>query len=341
MKSIPVEQAVGLILCHDITEIVPGAFKKAAFRRGHVVRSDDVPHLLRLGKEHLYVWSDQPEGQVHEDEAARRICRAIAGQGVTYGDPVEGRINLAAALHGLFVMDLDYLNALNDIPDVSVAAINTLREVQSGQNLAGTRVIPLCVAEESLAGVESLARERGPLMKVLPFIKHQVGVVTTGSEVYRGRVQDAFTPVLRNKFAAWGSEIAFHTLVPDEPEATVGAIRAALNHGCDLVAVTGGMSVDPDDKTPAAIREVSGQVVTYGTPVFPGAMFMLGYRGDVPIIGLPGCVMYSRASIFDLIAPRLLARQRLTRSDFTRLGHGGFCDQCPDCRYPNCSFGRG
>ena len=238
-------------------------------------------------------------------------------------------------------MDLDYLNALNDIPDVSVAAINTLREVQAGQNLAGTRVIPLCVAEESLAGVESLARERGPLMKVLPFIKHQVGVVTTGSEVYLGRVKDAFTPVLNKKFTAWGSEIVFHSLVPDEPEVTEGAIRAALDQGATMVAVTGGMSVDPDDKTPAAIREVAGQVVTYGTPVFPGAMFMLGYRGDVPIIGLPGCVMYNRASIFDLIAPRLLAGQRLTRRDFTRLGHGGFCEQCSDCHYPNCSFGRG
>jgi molybdenum cofactor synthesis domain-containing protein len=341
MKSIPVEQAVGLILCHDITEIVPGEHKKAAFRRGHVVRQEDVPHLLRLGKENLFVWSDQPEGQVHEDEATRRISRAIAGANINYGEPTEGRINLTSAIQGLFVMDLDYLNALNDIPDVSVAAINTLREVQAGQNLAGTRVIPLCVAEESLAGVESLARERGPLMKVLPFIRHQVGVVTTGSEVYHGRIQDAFTPVLRRKFAAWGSDIAFHTIVPDEPSATVEAIKTALNQGCTLVAVTGGMSVDPDDKTPAAIREVSGEVVTYGTPVFPGAMFMLGYRGGVPVIGLPGCVMYNRASIFDLITPRLLAGQRLTRRDFTRLGHGGFCEMCPDCHYPNCSFGRG
>ncbi len=340
MKSIPVEQAVGLIICHDITEIVPGEHKRAAFRRGHVVRPEDVPHLLRLGKENLFVWSDQPDGQVHEDEAAERIARAVAGRNVSFGRPTEGRINLTADIQGLFIMDLDLLAALNDIPDVSVAAIHTLREVPAGQNLAGTRVIPLCVAEESLAGVESLCRERGPLMSVAPFIPHRVGVVTTGSEVYHGRIPDAFTPVLRKKFAAWGSDIIFHATVPDEPGATAEAITQALDQGAELVAVTGGMSVDPDDKTPAAIRQVSGEVVTYGTPVFPGAMFMLGYRGRVPILGLPGCVMYNRASIFDLIAPRLLAGQRLTRRDFTSLGHGGFCEQCPDCHFPNCSFGR-
>ena len=341
MKSIPVEKAVGLIICHDITEIVPGEHKRAAFKRGHVVTEEDIPHLLRLGKENLFVWSEEASGQVHEDDAARRLAKAIAGPGVSYGEPAEGRINLKADYQGLFTMELDLLEALNDIPDVTVATTHNLREVQAGQALAGTRVIPLCVAEESLAGVEALARERGPLLKVLPLIRHKIGVVTTGSEVFHGRIKDGFTPVLEKKFAAWGSEIIFHTTVPDEPAGTAQAIREALDKGATMVTVTGGMSVDPDDKTPAAIRAVSGEVVTYGTPVFPGAMFMLGYRGAVPILGLPGCVMYNRASIFDLITPRLLAGQRLTRRDFTRLGHGGYCEQCPDCHFPNCSFGRG
>ncbi|MDR1045332.1 MAG: molybdopterin-binding protein [Candidatus Adiutrix sp.] len=340
MKSIPVDQAVGLVICHDITEIVPGRHKKAAFKRGHVVRAEDVPHLLRLGKENLYVWSDQTDGQVHEDDAARRLARAIAGQGVSFGEPSEGRINLTSDRQGLLVMNPDLLEALNDIPDVSVATIGNLREVQAGANLAGARVIPLCVAEESVAGAEALCRERGALLQVLPFNAQRVGVVTTGSEVYHGRIQDAFTPVLEKKFAAWGSEISYRTIVPDEAGAAAAAIREALARGATLVAVTGGMSVDPDDKTPAAIREVAGQIVTYGTPVFPGAMFMLAYHGSTPIMGLPGCVMYNRASIFDLIVPRLLAGQRLTRRDFVRLGHGGFCEQCPDCHFPNCSFGR-
>lgn len=331
---------MGLVLCHDITEIVPGERKGVAFKRGHVIRAEDIEHLLRLGKENIFVWSDQPEGLVHEDDAARRIARAICGANISFGSPSEGRINLKADRQGLFVLNVDLLEALNDIPDVSIAAIHTLREVKSGQELAGTRVIPLCVAEESLLSVEGLCRERGPLMQVLPLAPYKVGVVTTGSEVFHGRVKDAFTPVLKEKFKAWGSEISFHAIVPDQPETTVKAINEALAQGCGLIAVTGGMSVDPDDKTPAAIGQICGQVVIYGTPVLPGAMFMLGYKGEVPIMGLPGCVMYKRASIFDLVLPRILAGQRLTRRDFTRLGHGGYCEQCADCHFPNCSFGR-
>ena len=341
MKSIEVEKAVGLTICHDITEIVPGEHKRVAFKKGHVVRPEDVPHLLRLGKEHLYVWSDQPKDLVHEDEAARRIASAIAGPNISFGSPAEGRINLKSDIQGLFVMDVDFLETLNNVTDVTIAAIGAQREVRAGQSLAGTRVIPLCTAEESVSGVEELCRRHGPLLSVLPLARHRVGVVTTGSEVYHGRIKDAFGPVLKEKFTAWGSEITFQAIVPDEPEATAAAIRQALDQGSTIVTVTGGMSVDPDDKTPAAIREVSGEVVTYGTPVFPGAMFMLAYKGQVPIMGLPGCVMYNRATIFDLVVPRLLAGQRLTKRDFIRLGHGGFCEQCGDCRYPNCSFGRG
>lgn len=341
MKSIPVEEAVGLVICHDITEIIPGQRKGVAFKKGHVVKPEDVPRLLSLGKENLYVWSDQPKGLVHEDDAAKRLAAAISGPNIVFGEPSEGRINLKAQIQGLAVVNLDLLDAVNDLPEITVATVHTLREVAAGQELAGTRVIPLCAKEESVSGVEKLCLADGPLVSVLPFKSHKVGVVTTGSEVYKGRIEDAFTPVLRKKFAAWGSEVAFHCLAPDETEATVSAINQALESGATMVAVTGGMSVDPDDKTPAAIKRVCGEVVTYGAPMFPGAMFMLGYRGDIPVMGLPGCVMYKKASIFDLVLPRLLAGQRLTRRDFRSLGHGGYCESCPECHFPNCSFGRG
>lgn len=342
MKSIPTQEAVGLTICHDITEIIVGEHKKVAFKRGHIVRPEDIPRLLRLGKEHLFVWSDHSEGLVHEDEAARRIAVAVRGPGGLVGEaPSEGRINLRAEFQGLFILNVELLEAMNDIQDITIATIQTLREVTAGQELAGTRVIPLCVPEARLAELETLARQHGPLLRVVPFRPMKIGVVTTGGEVFRGRVADAFTPVLRQKFAAWGSELVFTALTPDEPEATAAAIGKALAAGAEMVAVTGGMSVDPDDKTPAAIRSVCDTVVTYGAPVFPGAMFMLGYRGEAPIMGLPGCVMYRRASLFDLIVPRLLAGQRLVKRDFTRLAHGGLCPQCSDCHYPNCMFGRG
>lgn len=342
MRAIPVEESVGLLLCHDVTEIVPGKKKGAAFRRGHRVRPEDIEHLLRIGKKHLYIWDDDAAAQVHEDDAARRMAGAFAGAGVSRSDPKEGRINFYAARKGLLSINLDLLDRVNSIPLVTVATAHSLQAVDKGRLLAGTRVIPLTVPEGTVKAVEDCCKGAfAPLLSVLPFKKHRIGVVTTGSEVYEGRIKDGFGPVLAKKFKAWGSVIHSQTIVPDETETTARAILAAIDGGADCICVTGGMSVDPDDKTPAAIRAVGCEIVTYGAPVFPGAMFMLGYRGQVPVLGLPGCVMYHKASIFDLLAPRMLAGLRICGRDIARLAHGGLCESCGDCRYPSCAFGRG
>jgi molybdenum cofactor synthesis domain-containing protein len=332
-----VEKAEGLILCHDITEIKDGG-KGPGFRRGHVVRREDIPHLLRIGKRHLYVWDTEP-GLVHEDDAARRIAAAISGPGTCCTGPCEGRVNLTAACQGQLTVHLDLLAQLNSIPHVTIATKRALREVRPGEILAGTRVIPLAVPESTVALVENCCKNTEPLLAVQPFLPLRAGIVITGSEVYSGKVEDAFGPVLRRKFAAWGSPVIFQEIVPDEPGLTADAIRRALSNGAQLVVVSGGMSVDPDDKTPAAIRAVGGEVITYGAPVFPGAMFMLAYRENTPILGLPGCVMYRRATIFDVIMPRILTGRRVTPHDITSLAHGGLCASCPDCIYPHCAFG--
>lgn len=342
MKSIPVEEAVGLVLCHDVTEIVPGKKKGAAFRRGHRVRQEDIEHLLRLGKKHLYVWDDDAAAEVHEDDAANRMARVFAGPGVAYSEPKEGRINFRAARKGLLSINLDLLDRVNSIPFVTVATAHSLQAVAKGCLLAGTRVIPLTVPETTVKAVEDCCRGAfAPLLSVLPFKKRRVGVVTTGSEVFEGRIKDGFGPVLAEKFKAWGSVIHSQAIVPDETERTVAAIRAAIDGGADFICVTGGMSVDPDDKTPAAIRAVGCEIVTYGAPVFPGAMFMLGYKEQIPVLGLPGCVMYHKASIFDLLAPRMLAGLRICGRDIARLAHGGLCESCAECHYPSCAFGKG
>lgn len=342
MKSIPIDDAVGLALCHDITEIVPGKFKGAAFRRGHVVRPEDLPHLRRLGKEHVYVWEPSDDALVHEDDAARRMAAAFAGPGVCYGEPKEGRINFSAARRGLFTVNTDLLDRVNSIPHVTLATVQGLQAVVKGRALAGTRVIPLAVPETTVTAVEECCKSAfSPLLTVLPFKRRNVGVIITGREVFEGRVKDGFGPVLRRKFSSWGSRIHSETIVPDETEKTAKAILTAIAGGADFICVTGGMSVDPDDKTPAAIRAVGCEVVSYGAPVFPGAMFMLGYKEQVPVLGLPGCVMYQRASIFDLLVPRMLAGLRICARDITRLAHGGFCESCPECRFPACGFGKG
>jgi len=340
MKQIKVSDAVGMVLSHDITRIVPGEFKGRAFRKGHIVTEDDIPMLLNIGKEHIYVLDLLPE-HIHEDEAAGIIARAAAGPGLVLSDPAEGKIDMTAAYTGLLHIDVPLLDALNEISDIVMATRHSGHVVQAGTRVAGTRIIPLVMARERIEAAEALCRDRYPLISVKPLCSRRVGMVTTGSEIYSGRIQDAFGPVVRRKFQEWGSSIMRQVLVSDDRAMTVDAIRALLDEGAEMVVLTGGMSVDPDDQTPASIRAAGGAVVTHGAPTFPGAMFMLAYIGDVPVVGLPGCVMYYKATIFDLVVPRLLAGEKVTRKDIARMGHGGYCAGCAVCRYPDCGFGKG
>jgi hypothetical protein len=339
MKAIPVEEAIGTVLCHDITRIIPGQAKGPAFRRGHIVGPGDIQALLDIGKAHLYVF-DPRDGYVHEDECALRLARAASGPGIAISSPCEGKSTLTASRDGILRIDVDGLFRLNSITDVTFGTIHTGQFVTAGRVLGGTRVIPLAVPEDLLRQAEAVCREHAPLIEVRPLRAARVGIVTTGSEVYTGRIKDGFGPVLRRKFEALGSSIVDQVFVSDQVEMTVAAIQGLVERGADFIAVTGGMSVDPDDQTPAAIRMTGAEVVSYGAPTYPGAMFMLAYLGDVPVVGLPGCVMYFKASIFDLVVPRLLTGERLERKDIVAFGHGGLCESCPSCHYPACGFGK-
>ncbi|SDK36145.1 molybdenum cofactor synthesis domain-containing protein [Maridesulfovibrio ferrireducens] len=339
MKTINVQDAIGTVLCHDITRIVPGDNKGPAFRRGHVVCKDDISTLLDIGKEHLYVF-DPEDGYVHEDDAALRIAKAAAGPGIELSLPTEGKINLTAAYDGLIDIDTDTLFKLNSVKDVIFGTIHSNQLVKKGRGLAGTRVIPLVVPEEIIAEAEQILRANSPLIQVRPLKTCKVGVITTGSEVFNGRIKDKFGPVVTKKFEGYGSTIIGQTFVSDQQEMTVQAIHDFLEQGADFIVLTGGMSVDPDDQTPSSIRAAGAEVVTYGAPTFPGAMFMLAKIGDIPVVGLPGCVMYYKASIFDLIIPRILAGKEVSRDDIIALGHGGYCEGCKECRYPVCGFGK-
>jgi molybdopterin biosynthesis enzyme len=338
MKSIPVEASVGAVLCHDITQIIPGKVKGPVFRKGHIVSAGDIPVLLSVGKEHLYVYEPGP-GILHEDEAALRIAAAVAGKNLRLSAPSEGRINFHAECRGLLRVDVETLTAVNCLEEISLAVLHSMQEVKQGQAVGGTRVIPLLIEEEKIARLEALATS--PLVEVLPLRRARVGIVTTGSEIYHGRIQDAFGPVLERKVQDWDGSILGQRFTGDDVEMTAAAVRDFAREGADLIMVTGGMSVDPDDRTPAAIRQAGADIISYGAPTFPGAMFLLARLGEIPVLGLPGCVMYHKASIFDLIVPRLLAGIAVTRRDIAVLGHGGFCAACPECRYPLCPFGKG
>ncbi len=339
MKLIPVQEAVGHVLCHDMTQIIPGQYKDARFRKGHVVREEDIPVLLAMGKENLYVWELVP-GMVHENDAAGRLVRLCENEHMVRSAVKEGKIELTAAIDGLFRVDTRRLNAVNLLEDIMIATRRGNTPVRAGDKLCGTRVIPLVIEEEKLSRAEDAAGD-APLLELLPWKLKTAGVITTGSEVAKGLVQDAFTPVVRRKLEAFGIAVTEHRLAGDELEAIAAAIAGVRKSGVDLVLCTGGMSVDPDDRTPGAIRRSGARIVAYGAPVLPGAMFLLGYYEDgTPVMGLPGCVMYAKATIFDLILPRVAAGVPVSREDIASMGEGGLCLGCGTCSYPNCGFGR-
>jgi len=339
-RSVPVEDAVGMVLGHDITQIIPGKFKGPAFKKGYVLKSEDIPRLLDMGKRHVYAL-DLKDDFIHENEAAERIARAAAGDGIRFSSPSEGRVNLMADIHGLLKINVRLLYQINDIEEIALATLHGDQQVKEGTQVAGARIIPLATKKEKIERIEAICRDNFPVITVRPFRSLKVGVITTGSEIFHGRITDKFGPVLREKFGELGCRIIKQVFVSDEIAMTVDAINSLMQEGAELIALTGGMSVDPDDQTPAGIRAAGGEVVLYGAPVFPGAMFMLAHIGEVTLVGLPGCVMYHRASIFDLVLPRIVAGDRITRDDIVALGHGGYCSNCSDCRYPVCGFGKG
>lgn len=339
MKVIPVQEAMGKVLCHDVTQIIPGQFKGPAFRKGHILKADDIPQLLRMGKEHIYVW-EMDGGLVHEDEAALRIARAVGGPGLCIGDPREGKVELAARHDGLLKVDFEALLHINMLEEVILSTLHTNQRVRAGKVVGGTRIIPLVIEENKIRRIEEVSGAHSPLLEVRPFTPMRVGIVTTGNEVYFGRIKDRFGPVVTRKLEELGCSVMGQRFVSDRVDMIVDAVKSFLDAGAEMITITGGMSVDPDDVTPAGIRACGGKVVTYGAPVLPGAMFMLAYLGTVPVMGLPGCVMYHGSSIFDLVLPRILAGESLTRMDILRLAHGGLCVQCPECRYPDCGFGK-
>lgn len=345
MKLINTVDAVGHVLCHDMTRIIPGQEKGPVFRKGHVVTEADIPVLLSIGKEHLYVW-EMNDDMLHEDEAAavlRDICTGGSAMFETTS-PKEGKIEILAACDGLLKIDRVKLNAINSLGEMMIATVHGDFPVKKGDKLAGTRVIPLVIEKSKMNEARAAAGEE-PVLRLLPIRPLNYGIVTTGSEVYKGLIEDKFGPVLKRKMDEYNCRFVRQVIIGDDKEQITQAIlELAGEDGCDVVLVSGGMSVDPDDRTPAAIRDTGADIVTYGAPVLPGAMFLLSYLNvngrTVPVMGLPGCIMYAARTVFDLALPRVLAGERLTAKDISAYGEGGLCLNCGTCHFPNCGFGK-
>ena len=339
MKLIRTEDAVGHVLCHDLTQIIKDQYKDARFRKGHVVTEADIPVLLSMGKEHLYVWEMTP-GMLHENDAAERLYALCANDHMDRSEVKEGKIELKAACDGLFRVNSEKLIAVNTVEDIMIATRKGGTAVRKGDKLAGMRVIPLIIPEEKLQAAEQAAGD-APLLELKPWVRKTAAIVATGSEVKKGLIQDTFTPVVKEKLAAYGIKTVSIAYSGDGVENVAGAVTEARATGADVILCTGGMSVDPDDNTPGGIKQSGAKIVTYGAPVLPGAMFLLGYYDDgTPVMGLPGCVMYAGATIFDLVLPFVAADVPVTRAQIVALGEGGLCLGCKPCHWPLCPFGK-
>ncbi|MCD8248717.1 MAG: molybdopterin-binding protein [Lachnospiraceae bacterium] len=340
MKLIRTQDAVGHVLCHDITQIIRGVTKDAVFRKGHVVTEEDIPVLLSVGKENLYVW-EKEEGMLHENEAAEILRKICQGEHMHPSEVKEGKIELIADEDGVLKINRGKLRRINALGEMMIATRHGDFPVKKGDKLAGMRVIPLVIREEKMKEAQEVAGEE-PILTILPYQKRRVGIVATGSEVYYHRIEDTFTPVMIGKVEELGAEVGGLRTCNDDHEMITAAILELIGEGCDLILCTGGMSVDPDDRTPLAIKNTGADIVTYGAPVLPGAMFLLSYyKKDIPILGVPGCAMYSKRTVLDLVLPRLLCGERLQAEDLNRLGEGGLCLNCKPCTFPNCGFGKG
>lgn len=341
LKKIKLEDALGTRLAHDLTEIRPGEFKGAAFHKGHTVCDDDLCRLQKMGKNHLYVL-DLDEDEIHEDQAAAILADALAGEGVVWKDqPREGKIKLLADRDGLFTVNTAALAAFNMVDEVMCATLHDHTIVKKGQLVAATRAIPLVMKRTAIERAAAIARQNGAVLAVNSIRKAIAGLVITGNEVYHGLIEDRFAPILTEKIEALGSEVAAVTFAPDDAELIRTAIESHLERGCNLLMLSGGMSVDPDDVTRQGIRAAGAIEMHYGAAVLPGAMFLVAYIGDIPLLGVPACGLYHRITVLDLVLPRILAGEKIGKAELAFLGHGGLCKDCEECSYPHCPFGKG
>lgn len=338
MKKIKTTEAVGYILQHDITEIIPGKFKGRAFKKGHIITEEDIPHLLRLGKDHIFVF-ELGEDKIHENEGAMILGKLGQGENISLGSEIkEGKINFNSSIDGILKVDSEKLFELNMLGEISFATLPNNIPVKKGELVGGARIIPLVIEKEKMDRAKSLIKD--PILNVRPYKKYKVGIITTGNEVFYGRIEDKFGPVILEKLKPYNSEIIGQAFCPDDKEIIKEKAREFLDKGATMIIFTGGMSVDPDDMTPTSIIELGGELISYGAPVLPGSMFLLSYLGDIPMMGLPGCVMFAKKTVFDLVLGRVMTGEKLTKADIMRYATGGLCQSCEVCHYPNCTFGK-
>lgn len=339
MEKVNVEQAVGMVLAHDLTKIVPETFKGPAFKKGHIIQEEDIEELKNIGKYHIFV-VPLDDNNLHENESARRIANAACSQGAYAVEPSEGKSNIKAACPGLLKVNIQALSMLNQVGDFAFVCLHNNTIVKQNQIIAAAKIIPLTIELKEIEKAEQICKANEPIINVMPFFPLKTGIVITGTEVFYGRIKDRFGDVLKEKVSSYGGEFLDLIFAPDDPEVIYQSIQALREKQAEVILVSGGMAVDADDVTPKAIERAATEIVTYGIPLLPGAMCMIAYSNNLPIIGIPACAMYHKTTVLDIVFPRILAKERLKKVDLTSLAHGGLCLHCEICRFPICPFGK-
>ena len=341
LTKVPVQDAVGTRLVHDITEIRPGEFKGPAFKKGHTVCDEDICHLQKLGKNHLYLLNIESD-EIHENQAAEILAKGLAGSGIQWeNNPKEGKITLHAAHDGILSVNIAALAAFNLVDEVMCASLHNHTLVKKGDLVAATRAIPLIMKKAPIDRAARIASNENGIISVKKINCLKSGLIITGSEVYNGLITDKFAPLLSRKLQNLGSIVSSIEYVPDDSEMIRQSILKAVDSGCELIILSGGMSVDPDDVTRTGILKAGATEMHYGTAVLPGAMFLVGYVNDTALLGVPACGLHHRITVVDLVLPRIMAGEHIGKKELAFLGHGGLCMDCKDCTYPHCSFGKG
>jgi hypothetical protein len=340
MKKIKVEDAVGMVLGHDVTQIIPGRFKGPRFKRGHLIREEDIPEFLNIGKEHVFVMELKP-GIIHEDDAALRLGKAFSGKNIKITGPSEGKVTFHSRITGLLKINLPLLHRINLSGNIILSTLHRYTPCSPGMAVGATRIISLIAPEREIEKVENWCKKGGAVIEILPYRKLNIGVVVTGNEFFKGRTEDRFDDRVGEKIIGLGSRVVKKMVIPDDIDRIAQALLEVQNDNVDLILVSGGLSVDPDDVTRAGIKKAGAKIIFYGTPVLPGAMFLYGMLGGKPVMGLPACVFHHNATLFDIIFPRILVGEVLNRREISLLGHGGFCHNCDPCHFPVCPFGKG
>jgi len=340
MKKIRIEDAVGMLLGHDVTQIIPGQFKGPRFKRGHLIREEDIPEFLKIGKKHVFVMELKP-GIIHEDEAALRLGRAFSGENIDITGPSEGKVTLHSRVNGILKINLSLLNRINLSGNIILSTLHRYTPCKPEMAIGATRIISLTTLERQIEKVENWCKKYGPVIEIFPYRTLDVGVVVTGNEFFHGRTEDRFDDRVGKKIVGFGSRVVKKRIVPDDIFQISNALSELKDEPVDLILVTGGLSVDPDDVTRTGVKKAGTRIIFYGTPILPGAMFLYGILGEKPVLGLPACVFHHNATLFDIIFPRILAGEVLNRKEINLLGHGGFCQDCDPCHFPVCPFGKG